>query len=702
MSPRPPASFASRRLLPLALLVACGGAPSALTPPAPSPRPAAAPPPASSASPAAEAPAPYDGHGAASVSPEVVASFRPRPLEPELARRVETMLDLRGPTNLVPAADGKALYFAWNVTGTAQVWRVDGPRAFPVQVTGGEDPTVPVAALAGGRGVVVSRDRKGEENPGLYVALREGGPLKVLQHRPGVQTRFHFASDDGRRIYYSANDRRPDAYALWRFDVDSGTRELLLDEPGLWSVDDHRGEAKLLLARATGALTREYFELDVATKEPLPVLGHGETEEYEAAYARDPGELIVLTNKGGDRRRLHRYRYGSAGPGFGELRPVSPDVPHDVTGFRVDVRRTRVTYTTNEGGYARPAVLDAATLKPIKAPSFAAGGEAPDHVLLGAFSADGSRQAALVRAPGALAAAWLVDHRTGTASPWVLPAAPEVDLRSFAKAEPAPYVARDGTTIPAFVRQSERCRLATEPCPVLVHFHGGPEGQALPGLSAWAQIWVDAGYVLYEPNVRGSDGYGKAWLHADDGPKRLDVITDIQDAGRYVRRAFARNGVEPRVGVFGGSYGGYSALVGMTLFAGTFDAGASNVGMSDLGTFLRNTAPYRRALRVTEYGDPDRDREALAKLSPVTYLDRVGAPVLLLQGVSDPRVPVGEALQIHRALVKRRVPSELVLFADEGHGTQKRENKVLEIGRTLSFFEAHLRPPPPRKDVSPE
>lgn len=128
----------------------------------------------------------------------------------------------------------------------------------------------------------------------------------------------------------------------------------------------------------------------------------------------------------------------------------------------------------------------------------------------------------------------------------------------------------------------------------------------------------------------------------------------------------------------------------MTMFAGAYDAGASVVGMSNLVTFLQNTAPYRRALRTSEYGDPEKDLESLKKLSPSTYLDRVKAPLLIVQGASDPRVPAGEAIQIHDALEAKKIPSKLIIFANEGHGAQKRENRVLEMGHILQFFQAHL------------
>ena len=215
----------------------------------------------------------------------------------------------------------------------------------------------------------------------------------------------------------------------------------------------------------------------------------------------------------------------------------------------------------------------------------------------------------------------------------------------------------------------------------------------MAGFSARAQLFVDAGFVYVQPNVRGSDGYGKTWLHADDGVKRKAVVTDIEDVSVFVKKAWAKGGVTPKVGVMGGSYGGYSTLMAMTFFAGAYDAGVEIVGISNLVTFLVNTAPYRRALRISEYGDPDKERAELLALSPTSYVDRVKAPLLLIQGATDPRVPVGEAIQMHDAMVKKDPRTRMIIFPDEGHGVQKRENAVVMLGHTLAFFEQYLKAP---------
>ena len=206
-----------------------------------------------------------------------------------------------------------------------------------------------------------------------------------------------------------------------------------------------------------------------------------------------------------------------------------------------------------------------------------------------------------------------------------------------------------------------------------------------------AQAFVDEGFIFVEPNVRGSDGYGKKWIEIDNGPRRENVITDIEDASVWIKKNWkSATGESPKVGVMGWSYGGYSTLLAMSRFAGAYDTGVALVGMSNLVSFLNNTAPYRRLLRISEYGDPEKDKEALLKLSAVTYVDKVKAPLMIIQGANDPRVPVGEALQIHKTLTKKGVKSELIIFADEGHGSSKKENQVLEIGHTIMFFKKNL------------
>ncbi len=678
----------------LALVVACGGAPLLHPiPPVTSaiPGPSALPP-APSVTEEGTAPgAPaYSGHGVETIAPEVLAKYRPVPLAPEVSRRIQSLMDVRAPGIGALSPDGKALYFSWSITGIGQIWKVDGPRRFPQQITGGEDNTSLAAITPDGRDLVIQRDRKGEENPGLYVQPAAGGPLELIQHVHGVQTHFEVLSSDSRYVYFTSNDKKPDAYVVYRWDLAKKGREVVFDgsatsppNEGLWHVSDLKDDGRLLLRKETGSVTAEYYEWNPAGHALTPLVGQGEKEEYDARYGAREGELVVLTNKLGEFRRLYQWKSG-------KLTPLGDEIKFDVDGFAIDRTRTRIAYTINEGGYTRLRALDAKTFRPVQVPAFADA----DHVQFGETTPDGRYSTIGIDDGRHPLRGMVLDWMTGKLESWHAASTPEIDTTTFARAALEAYPARDGTKIPVLVRRPDPARCpAQAPCPVVVSFHGGPESQARPGFSVGAQMFVDAGFVYVEPNVRGSDGYGKTWLHADDGPRRLDVITDIEDAARWARSRFAAAGKEPRVGIFGGSYGGYSVLMGMTMFAGAYDAGVDVVGISDLRTFLRNTAPYRRILRMSEYGDPDRDADALAKLSPMTYVDRTKAPLLIMQGASDPRVPAGEAIQIHDALERRGVACSLMIFPDEGHGAQKRENRVLMLGGAIAFFQQQLGGP---------
>lgn len=658
--------------------------------------------------------APYAGLGVESVAPELLARHAAKPLPPDASRRIQAMLDVRAPSAGYVSPDGKRLFFGWTVTGTPQIFRLDAPMGFPVQLTGGEDATSLAAVSPDGRWLAVQRDRSGEENPGLYLLSPDGGALLPIQHLPKVQTTFDRFSDDGRSLYYHANDRTPDSYAIYRYDIATKTKELVFGEPGIWSLVDARvtrdGE-RLLLEKAVGSNMTEAYELDPKTRVRSPIVGQGEREDHVVRYGHGD-EVLVLTPKLGEFRRLYAWArdrshtadldhtpLGVASPEPVRLVPVTPPIAHDVASVSVDRARKRILYTVNEGGYTRLYALDARTKKPVALPPLPAG----DHVAAAGTTPDGARTTVQVDPGTAPPKSYLIDWTKKTTTAWHVPATPEIDTSTFARVTQESYPARDGTKIPMFVRRPAACSTqggaadaakpssGGEPCPVIVSFHGGPEAQAMAGFNARAELFVQAGFVYAEPNVRGSDGYGRTWLHADDGPKRLAVLSDIEDAAIHARKAFAIGGVAPKVGVFGGSYGGYATLAAMTIFAGAYDAGVSVVGISSLTTFLANTAPYRRALRISEYGDPEKDRDALERLSPIRSIEKLQAPLLLIQGATDPRVPVGEATQFYDAMQKKGLPGELILFPDEGHGMRKRSNQVLALGHTLRFFETHLK-----------
>lgn len=617
----------------------------------------------------------YTGLGSESVSAQEIAKYVAPPLPDTVTRKIQAMLDVRGAGGGIITTKGDRMVFGSRITGTAQVFRQDGPMKFPVQLTGGEDRTSPVAITPDDKWIVVSRDIGGQENPGLYLMSIEGGPLKVVQHTPKVQTALEFVTADSKALYFRANDIAPDSYAIYRYEIASGKRELVFDQKGLWGIADEKGD-QWLMTKALGSDQIEVYQYDLKSKTLTPLLGQNEREDYSVQFGAKRGQVLVLSNKLSDTKRLYSLENG-------KLDPITPELKFDISGFGIDEARQRIYYIVNENGYLKSMVIDAKSYKPLVLPKLADA----DNTTFGGVSRNGRFVQLNIDGSTLAPQNAVYDWQTRKLTTWRVPMTPEIDPKSFAKSTLETYPARDGTKIPMFVWRAT----CAGPCPVVVEFHGGPEGQSTAGFNPRAQLWVDAGFTFVQPNVRGSEGYGKKWLHSDDGPKRLAVITDIEDAGKYIRANWGKDGKAPKVGVTGGSYGGYSTLMAMTMFAGTYDAGVSNVGISNLMTFLMNTAPYRRILRISEYGDPEKDREALIKLSPTTHINKIKSPLMIIQGVNDPRVPVGEAMQMYKELERRRIPGGLILFPDEGHGAAKRVNIVATIGHTIAFMEKHLK-----------
>ena len=227
--------------------------------------------------------------------------------------------------------------------------------------------------------------------------------------------------------------------------------------------------------------------------------------------------------------------------------------------------------------------------------------------------------------------------------------------------------------------------------PVVLSFHGGPEGQERPFFSPTYQALLGQGISVFAPNVRGSSGFGKRFLNLDNGALRVEAVKDLKDCADHL----VRTGVADarRLGVMGGSYGGYMVMAGLTEFPGLFAAGADLFGIVNFETFFRDTEPWMAAISTVEYGDPKTQAALLHQLSPIHKLDQDRTPTLVLHGANDTNVPVVEAEQVVATLKKNGVPVEYILFQDEGHGFRKLPNRIRAAVATVSFFVRYLAAP---------
>ena len=238
-------------------------------------------------------------------------------------------------------------------------------------------------------------------------------------------------------------------------------------------------------------------------------------------------------------------------------------------------------------------------------------------------------------------------------------------------AEPQTITARDGLSLNAWLYRPMK---ASASAGAVIFLHGGPEGQARPGYNDIFSQLVNDGIVVLTPNVRGSGGFGKTFVHADDKEKRFAAIDDVADCARFL----VDNGLaDPdRIACAGWSYGGYLTLAALTFHPALFAAGISICGMSDLNTFYRNTEPWIADSAYPEYGHPIGDRELLEQLSPLGRADALVAPLLVVHGAHDTNVPVSESEQIVDALRQIGRDVRYLFFGNDGHGIIKRENRA--------------------------
>lgn len=260
--------------------------------------------------------------------------------------------------------------------------------------------------------------------------------------------------------------------------------------------------------------------------------------------------------------------------------------------------------------------------------------------------------------------------------------APNLDRSGILEPESHRIETPDGEYVPCFLYRDADCDGS-----VVVVVHGGPESASVRTWNPIVPALVAQGHAVAVPNVRGSTGYGKRWYSLDDVRRRLDSVADLAALHAWLPSV----GLDPsRAALYGRSYGGYMVLAGVTMQPDLWAAGVDIVGISSLVTFLENTSGYRRAHREREYGSLERDREFLVQASPLTYIDQIRAPLLILHGANDPRVPVGEAEQIAEAVRSRGVEAELVVYADEGHGLTKRHTVLDTHPRAVAFLGRHL------------
>jgi len=414
----------------------------------------------------------------------------------------------------------------------------------------------------------------------------------------------------------------------------------------------------------------------------------GKVTINDAIFSPDGRTVYVATDGGGEQAWLLAL---DADSGKEKARYVEKN-PAIATLDQIAVAKTggALAVLVDAGNRTELRLLDASTLQPRAKVAMPLG-----QGLLSDFSEDGTRFIVQWSTPSSPWDPWAIDARTGKASPL------RRESRPSLKEVPAMVVsitqvkAHDGLSLPVNVLLPKQ---RTGKLPVIVSYHGGPAGSSRIRWSAMTAFYVSQGYAWVEPNVRGSTGFGRAFEEADNGPKRLEAFKDIETTGRW---AASQPWADPRrVIVFGGSYGGYTVLVGLTRMPDLWRAGIDLFGVANVRTTLATTMGLIREVFILEFGDVEKDAAFLESISPLNDVDKIVAPLFVYAGANDPRVPRTESDMIVRALRERHVPVEYMVAENEGHSLARKETIVQFLARSERFLEQHLGPPAISKTAS--
>ncbi len=611
----------------------------------------------------------------------------------ELVERLNRYQNTRGAAVDGWTADG-CLLVSTRFAETSQVHRVCQPLGMREQLTFYPEPLagVTVAPASAARpGFVFGKDRGGDEFSQLYWFDARTREATLLTDGKRSQNGGTVLSRDGSFMAWSSTARNGTDRDIWLRDMRSGQSRLLLQEGGSWSALDFSPDGTRLLVSRYVSINESYpGEVDVATGSLrlFPVEG-GKAAFAGFRYAPDGQGVYYVSDEPVDGqpsefRTLRHHRPGQGAP------VQLSTLPWDVGGFEIADDGRHLAYVTNEDGIDRLTVLALPSHRPLDLPELPMG-------LIGGleFSPDGRQLAITLNTATSPSDTHVIDLSSGKLERWTKSEVGGLDTSRFV----APTLVRyptfdtvDGQprTIPAFYYRPARPAPAGG-YPVVVSIHGGPESQSRPGFNATTQFLLDElGVAVLVPNVRGSSGYGKTWLTLDNAEKREDSVQDIGALLDWIAQQPELDA--SRVGVTGGSYGGYMVLASLMHYSERIRAGIDIVGISDFTTFLTNTEEYRRDLRRAEYGD-ERDpamRAVFDRISPLKNAHRIDAPLFVAQGRNDPRVPYTEAEQIAAAVRANDKPVWFLMFNDEGHGFRKKTNSDYFGAASILFWQQHL------------
>lgn len=610
----------------------------------------------------------------------------PESVPADLAERLQRYQNTRRAVLADWSADGRSILIGTRFGNTQQVHRVRMPGGAREQLTFYDEPISEVVVNPQRDGFVFGKDTGGSEFWQLYWFDGATGDVRLLTDGKSRNDGSVFSAD-GRLLAYSSTQRNGKDTDVWLRDLDSNEARPLVTKGGRgsWQALDFSADGKqLLVVEGISANESHPYIVDVAGGEPRPLLPASREPAAigNLHFSVDASRVYFTSDAGSEFQQLRVLEIAS-----GKVTTLSASIPWDIETVALSRDGRRLAFVANEDGVSALHLLDLTDGKPMPLPSVPVGVIDALH-----FSPDGTRLGFTLASAISPADVYSIEFGAGTATRWTESEIGGLSSATFVSPELVRFPTFDKIggkprTIPAFYYRPK----GNGPFPSVVLIHGGPESQSRPVFNPDIQFLANQlGVAVLVPNVRGSTGYGKTYVKLDNAFKREDSVRDI---GALLDWIGTRSELDAgRVGVIGGSYGGYMVLAVMTHYSERLRAGVEIVGISNFNTFLANTEDYRRDLRRAEYGDErnPKMRAFFDKISPLNNAEKIQRPLFVAQGANDPRVPATEAEQIVERVRRNGGTVWYLLQKDEGHGFQKKANRDFYTASTMQFWQKYL------------
>lgn len=573
--------------------------------------------------------------------------------------------------------DGREVAYLSNLTGTAQIYIVPTSGGDSIQLTDFPDAVSGLIFSPTEDKIVFSKSEGGNEKNQIYIMAIDTKEIISLTDNKEVKHDLGSFSYGGQYISYSSNKRNGKDFDIYVMDLRTLKSKCVFDLGDSCSPAGFSPSGRYIgVKRNFSSENNDLYLSNLETGEVEHLTPHkGNVFHGTPRWLPDESAFFITMDK--DLEFMSLSRYSMKAKKFEYV--LKPN--WDINGLAIQKEGKYLAISVNEDGYSKLTIHNPYTLKtiPYELPSGEiSGGSFSNDGKFMTFSLGDSRRSLNIHVTDMVSGA----SKQLTNSPQGVP--PEV----LVEPELIHFKSFDGLEVSAFIYRPKDLETGKK-LPTIINIHGGPESQYTPGLALLTQYFVHAGYIVVAPNVRGSSGYGKTYMAMDNVEKRMDSVKDIVALRDHLKN-LPEIDIDKLV-LMGGSYGGFMVLACMVFYPDLWAAGVDMVGIVNFITFLENTSPYRRAMREAEYGSLEKDRGFLESISPINSIDKIKAPLFVIHGANDPRVPLSEAEQVVSKLKERSRDVEFVVYPDEGHGLSKLKNRLDAYPRVAEFLEKRLK-----------